>query len=259
MPIDKSILNIIQENKKFAMDIEFIQEKSGEILDEISGKIFRLTYGSNGMGEDDKILGTYVETVYNGPNDSILSQNDTDEDELAQQEYNKDYDLVVKENRLYTHIFKNGDEYNSINHNKSSLSVIMTKGDPILSYCSNMLECTEDCSRDALCMLNGTCLNINKDGTCTLHPILQQMSDQLGQQARQDYYTLTTTLPEVYNRCFEGNCTISGGKKRKSKRKISKRKISKRKISKRKKSKKKISKRKKSKRKTSKKRKSKKY
>jgi hypothetical protein len=229
------ISNIIQENQTFAKDMIFILEKYR--------KTIPLNYTSKVNSEDCEILGTYVETVYNGSNDSILSQNDTDEDELAEQEYNKDYKLVVKENRLYTHIFKNGDEYNSINDNKSSLSVIMTIGDPILSYCSNMLECTEDCSRDALCMLNGTCLNINKDGTCTLHPILQQMSDQLGQQARQDYYTLTTTLPEVYNTCLNNTCSrnvcnISGGKKRKSKRKISKKRKSKRKISKKRKSKK---------------------
>jgi len=224
------ISNIIQENQKFAKNMIFILEKYRK-------KIF-LNYIAKVNSEDYKILGTYVETVYNVPNDSILSQNDTDEDGLAQREYNKDYDLVVKENRLYTHIFKNGNEYNSINDNTSSLSVIMTKGDPILSYCSNMLECTEDCSRDALCMLNGTCLNINKDGTCTLHPMLEKMSNQLGQQARQDYYTLTTTLPEVYNRCFGSNCIVSGGKKRKSKRKISKKRKSKRKISKKRKSKK---------------------
>jgi len=160
------------------------------------------------MENGDKILGTYVETIYNGGPDLHEDFN-----ELEQQEYTQ--------NRLYTHIFKNGDEYNSINHNKPSLLAIMTDSDPILSYCSGILECTENCSKDLLFMTNGTCFDINENGTCTLHPTLQQIKNQ----ATQNYYTLTTTLPEAINNCLIGNnnCSISGGKKRKSKRKISKR------------------------------------
>ena len=211
------ISDIVANNRDNVRNIRFIINDSN--LTYISNhNIFQLNGNNNII-----ILGEYFASAYNGP--IPVDEND---DDVA---YNNEYTRIERENRLYTHLFRNGTDINSINDNSPQLLTIMSNNDSFVADCLNF---TEGCSRDALCIQNGTCVNIMNDGSIALRGAsANNYYHQLRHHVSSEYYTLTTTLPQVTDRCITEcrNCNISGGKKRKSKRR--KRKQNKRKSKKR--------------------------
>jgi hypothetical protein len=146
---------------------------------------------------DEIILGTYIETVYNGP------QGNDDEDHTA---------LII--NRLYTHIFKNGNDEFKFDTNEPLLLTILNKQVyPVV--CANALDVADSVSSNCLFAVNGRCYRI-QDGNCGLHPALQHVRDATAHE----FYTLTVTGPEVCRTagCTTAGCGVSGGKSKKYKK-----------------------------------------